>query len=67
MGGDNSSENKEQDRYKNLKTAEIISETLLDWGVDTIFGLSTQNRSSGGGRRSSTTEKCKGQDLNAQA
>ena len=37
--GTNNSENKEQDRYKNLKTAEIIAETLLDWGVDTIFGL----------------------------
>ncbi|MGB7954815.1 MAG: thiamine pyrophosphate-binding protein, partial [Candidatus Nitrosopolaris sp.] len=37
--GDNNSENKEQDRYKYLKTAEIIAETLLDWGVDTIFGL----------------------------
>lgn len=30
--GDNKSENKEQ-------TAEIVAETLLDWGVDTIFGL----------------------------
>lgn len=37
--GDNNSENKKQDRYKNLKTAEIIAETLLDWGVDTVFGL----------------------------
>jgi hypothetical protein len=36
--GDNS-ENKEQDRYKKLKTAEIIAETLLDWGINTIFGL----------------------------
>jgi pyruvate dehydrogenase (quinone) len=38
-GYSNNSKNKEQDRYKNLKTAEIIVETLLDWGVDTIFGL----------------------------
>lgn len=37
--GDNKSENKEQDRYTKLKTAEIVAETLLDWGVDTIFGL----------------------------
>lgn len=38
-GYNNNSENKEQDRYKNLKTAGIIIEILLDWGVDTIFGL----------------------------
>jgi pyruvate dehydrogenase (quinone) len=39
MSRDNNSENKKQDRYKKLKTAEIIAESLLDWGVDTIFGL----------------------------
>jgi hypothetical protein len=37
-GYNNNSENKEQDRYKNLKTAGIIIEILLN-GVDTIFGL----------------------------
>ena len=25
--------------YENLRTADIVAEALLDWGVDTIFGL----------------------------
>ncbi|MGC2575464.1 MAG: thiamine pyrophosphate-dependent enzyme [Candidatus Nitrosopolaris sp.] len=29
----------EQEKQKNIKTADIIAETLLDWGVDTIFGI----------------------------
>jgi len=32
-------QNVQQNKYQDLKTAEIIAETLLDWGVDTIFGL----------------------------
>jgi pyruvate dehydrogenase (quinone) len=29
----------DQDKQKNIKTADIVAETLLDWGIDTIFGL----------------------------
>lgn len=32
-------QNVQQNRYQDVKTADIIAETLLDWGVDTIFGL----------------------------
>ena len=27
------------DEYQNLKTAEIVAEALIDWGVDVVFGL----------------------------
>ena len=26
-------------KYENVRTADIVAEELLDWGVDTIFGL----------------------------
>ena len=25
--------------YENLRTADIVAEALIDWDVDTIFGL----------------------------
>ena len=29
----------EDDEYKNLKTSDIIAETLIDWNIDVVFGL----------------------------
>ena len=26
-------------QYENLKTADIIAEALIDWGVDVVFGI----------------------------
>jgi len=29
----------EDDEYKNLKTSDIIAETLIDWNINVVFGL----------------------------